>query len=142
MAIVLPHSFQDNVEEIASGVQVDENFDVLKAAIEAAEGTVAQHTAQLSGLITAAGPIGSLRMQAGKFVVPGYGGGRGGFDIALPVPWPLEHLLVLAQCSDDASHIAYGPCSGFVLSNATFHLDIENGPNFSAAHASWISIGR
>ena len=41
MAIVLPHSFQDNVEETASGVQVDENFDVLKTAIEALEARVA-----------------------------------------------------------------------------------------------------
>lgn len=30
---VLPHSFQDNVGQIASGVQVDENFDVLNTAV-------------------------------------------------------------------------------------------------------------
>lgn len=34
---VIPHSFQDNVDEIASGVQVDENLDVLNAAITALE---------------------------------------------------------------------------------------------------------
>jgi hypothetical protein len=34
---VLPHSFQDNVNQIASGVQVDENFDVLNTAVEALE---------------------------------------------------------------------------------------------------------
>jgi len=123
-------------------VQVDENLDTLKNAIEALEGTVGGHTTSLANLITAAGPIGSLRAQVGKFNVPGYGGGRGGFDITLPFAWPVEHLLVLAQCVDDAAHIAYGPCSGFVLNNNSFHLDIENGPNFSAAHASWISVGR
>lgn len=37
MAITLPHVFQDGVGEVASGVQVDENFNVLKAAIEALE---------------------------------------------------------------------------------------------------------
>lgn len=46
---VLPHSFQDNVEEIASGVQVDENFDVLNAAIEALE--AAQVIGPVSGRV-------------------------------------------------------------------------------------------
>lgn len=37
MSITLPHQFQDGVGEPASGVQVDENFNVLKAAVEALE---------------------------------------------------------------------------------------------------------
>lgn len=37
MAIVLPHIFQDGVNETASGVQVNENNSVLIAAIEAIE---------------------------------------------------------------------------------------------------------
>lgn len=41
MAIILPHIFQDNVGETASGVQVDENFNVLKAAVEALEARTA-----------------------------------------------------------------------------------------------------
>jgi len=37
MAIILPHVFQDGSVETASGVQVNENFNTLKAAIEAIE---------------------------------------------------------------------------------------------------------
>lgn len=37
MAIVLPHHFKDGVGEIASGVQVLENDEALKTAIEAIE---------------------------------------------------------------------------------------------------------
>lgn len=37
MAIVLPHKFKDGVGEVASGVQVLENDDTLRAAIEAVE---------------------------------------------------------------------------------------------------------
>jgi hypothetical protein len=41
MAIILPHIFQDGVDENASGVQVDENLNVLKSAIELLEARVA-----------------------------------------------------------------------------------------------------
>lgn len=34
MAVVYPHSFQDNVGETASGVQVMDNFNVLKVLLE------------------------------------------------------------------------------------------------------------
>lgn len=35
MSIILPHSFKDGVDEVASGVQVMDNLNVLRTAIEA-----------------------------------------------------------------------------------------------------------
>jgi hypothetical protein len=37
LSIILPHVFQDGVNEVASGVAVNEDLNVLKAAIEAVE---------------------------------------------------------------------------------------------------------
>lgn len=140
MAIVIPHVFQDGVNETASGVQVDENFDVLKSAVEGVEGTTASNSATLAALITGFGQTG-LRAQVGSLSAPGSGGGRYGIDITLPFAWPVAHLLVLAQMVNDSSHIAYGPTSAVVLTNGTFHFDSESSPNFEAAHINWLSVG-
>lgn len=51
MAIILPHSFNDNVEEPASGKQVNENFDVLREAIEGIGTAQAQTDALQAGVI-------------------------------------------------------------------------------------------
>lgn len=40
MSYTLPHIFQDNVNETASGVQINENFSVTKAQVEALEALI------------------------------------------------------------------------------------------------------
>lgn len=42
MSITLPHSFKDGVDEVASGVQVMDNLNTLKAHIETLEALTAQ----------------------------------------------------------------------------------------------------
>lgn len=41
MSIIIPHVFQDGVDEVISGVQHNENYEVLKLALEALEGKTA-----------------------------------------------------------------------------------------------------
>lgn len=61
MAIVLPHVFQDGVNETASGVQVNEDLTVLKNAIEALEAAAAtQATARKAQLTLLEPKVGKL----------------------------------------------------------------------------------
>lgn len=53
--ITFPHTFHDNVGETASGVQVMDNFNTLKAAIEALEATLPIAAGQKPGTYTARG---------------------------------------------------------------------------------------
>lgn len=64
MSVVYPHTFQDNVEEVASGVQVDENFSVIRAALEALD-VVVVHTSLGSAIKVSAG-TGTLTWSSGQ----------------------------------------------------------------------------